>query len=98
MTKKQYFYIAVQHQKELTQELKQARNSDVCADVDRGHGGLLVTGLLPLASSGCFLIQLWITSPRMAPPTKGWFFPITKKENDLELDLMEVFSQLSFPL
>jgi hypothetical protein len=38
----------------------------------RGHGGMLLTGLLPLACSICFLIELKTTSPRMAPPTIGW--------------------------
>jgi hypothetical protein len=37
----------------------------------RGHGGVLLTGLLPLACSACFLIEPKITSPDMAPPTMG---------------------------
>jgi hypothetical protein len=37
----------------------------------RGHGGMLLTGLLPLACSACFLIELKTTSPGMAPPTMG---------------------------
>jgi hypothetical protein len=37
----------------------------------RGHGGMLLTGLLPLACSACFLIEPRTTSPGMAPPTTG---------------------------
>jgi hypothetical protein len=29
----------------------------------RGHGGMLLTGLLPLACSACFLIEPWAGSP-----------------------------------
>jgi hypothetical protein len=35
----------------------------------RGHGGMLLTGLLPLACSACFLIEPKSTSPGMAPHT-----------------------------
>jgi hypothetical protein len=35
----------------------------------RDHGGMLLTGLLPLACLACFLIEPKTTSPRMAPPT-----------------------------
>jgi hypothetical protein len=37
----------------------------------RGHGGVLLTGLLPLACSACFLIEPRTTSLGMAPPTMG---------------------------
>jgi hypothetical protein len=37
----------------------------------RGHGGVLLTGLLPMACSACFLIQLRSSSPGMA----GWVRP-----------------------
>jgi hypothetical protein len=37
----------------------------------RGHGGMLLTGLLPLACSLCFLIKPSTTSPGMAPHTMG---------------------------
>lgn len=37
----------------------------------RGHGGILFTGLLSTASSGCFLIQPRTTCPEMAPSTMG---------------------------
>jgi hypothetical protein len=36
----------------------------------RGRGGMLLTGLLPLACSACFLIEPKTTSPGMAPPTR----------------------------
>jgi len=41
----------------------------------RGHGGMLLTGLLPLACSACFLIEPRTTSPGMAPLTMGWVLP-----------------------
>jgi hypothetical protein len=34
-----------------------------------GHGGMLLTGLLPLACPACFLIDPKTTSPETAPPT-----------------------------
>jgi hypothetical protein len=36
-----------------------------------GHGRMLLTGLLPLACSACFLIEPKTTSPGMEPPTMG---------------------------
>jgi len=41
----------------------------------RGHGGMLLTGLLPLACSACSLIEPKTTSPGKAPPTMGWVLP-----------------------
>jgi len=41
----------------------------------RGHGGVLLTGLIPLAWSACFLIESRSTSPEMTPPTMGCAFP-----------------------
>jgi hypothetical protein len=38
----------------------------------RGHGGALLTGLLPLSCSVCFLIEPRTTSLGMAPLTMGW--------------------------
>jgi hypothetical protein len=35
----------------------------------RGHGRVLLTGLLPMACSACFLIEHRTTSPKVAPPT-----------------------------
>ena len=37
----------------------------------RDHGGMFLTGLLPLACSTCSLIELKTTSPEMVPPTRG---------------------------
>jgi hypothetical protein len=37
----------------------------------RGHGGMLLTGLLPLACSACFFIEPKSTSPGMEPTTMG---------------------------
>ena len=37
----------------------------------RDHGGMLLTGLLPLACSACSLIEPKTISPEMAPPTRG---------------------------
>ena len=37
----------------------------------RGHGGMLLTGLLPLACSACSLIEPKTTSPGMVPPTSS---------------------------
>jgi hypothetical protein len=59
----------------------------------RGHGGMCLTGLLPLACSACSLIEPKTTSPEMAPPTMGPPCLITNGENALELDLMETFPQ-----
>ena len=39
----------------------------------RGHGGMFLTGLLPLACSACFFIESKTTSPGMAPPQ--WALP-----------------------
>ena len=41
------------------------------ADADRGHGGMLLTGLLPLACSAYLLKEPKNISQGMAPPTKG---------------------------
>jgi hypothetical protein len=60
----------------------------------RGHGGMWLTGLLPLACSACFLIEPMTTSPRMAPSTRGPLRLITNWENALQLDFMEAFPQL----
>jgi hypothetical protein len=60
----------------------------------RGHGGMFLTGLLPLACSACFLIEPKTTSSSMAPPTRGPPPLITNWENTLQLDLMETVPQL----
>jgi hypothetical protein len=60
----------------------------------RGHGGMLLTGLLPLACSACCLIESKTTSLGMAPSTRGRPPLITNWENTLQLDLMEAFPHL----
>jgi hypothetical protein len=60
----------------------------------RGHGGMLFTGLLPLACSACSHIEPKTTSPGMVPPSRGLSPLITNWENALQLDLMEAFPQL----
>lgn len=42
----------------------------------RGHGGTLLTGLLSLTFSGCFLIQSRATWPEMALPVVSWAFSL----------------------
>ena len=39
------------------------------ADAEAMHGGMFLTGLLPLACSACFLTEPRTNSPEMAPPT-----------------------------
>jgi hypothetical protein len=41
----------------------------------RGHGGMLLTSLLLMACSSCFLIEPRTTSPDIAPPTICWALP-----------------------
>jgi hypothetical protein len=61
----------------------------------RGHGGMLLTGLLPLACPACSLIESKTTSPGMAPSTIGPPHLITNWENAPQLDLMETLPQLT---
>jgi hypothetical protein len=61
----------------------------------RGHGGMFLTDLLPLACSACSLIEPTnSTSPGMVPPTMGHPTLITNWENALQLDLIDTFPQL----
>ena len=60
----------------------------------RGHGGMFLTGLLPLACSACCLIEPKSTSPKVVPPTRGPPLLITNWENVPQLDLMEALPQL----
>jgi hypothetical protein len=41
----------------------------------RGQRGMLLTELLLMALSACFLIEPRITSPGIVPPTMGWALP-----------------------
>jgi hypothetical protein len=52
------------------QELTQGRN--LRQELMQRPWRVLLTGLLPLACSGCFLIERRATSPGMAPPATGW--------------------------
>jgi hypothetical protein len=60
----------------------------------RSHGGMFLTGLLPLTCSACSLIEPKTTSPEMVPPTRGLSPLITNWENALQLDLVEALPQL----
>jgi hypothetical protein len=61
----------------------------------RGHGRMLLTGLLPLACSACSLIEPKTTSPEMVRTTRGPSPLITNWENAPQLYLMEAFPQLN---
>ena len=84
-----HFHIAVHYQRRQDWNSRRSGSRSWC----RGHGGMFLTGLLPLACSACFLIEPKTTRPRMAPPTMG---PPTLDhwENTLQLDLMEAFHHL----
>ena len=63
----------------------------------QGHGGVLLTGLLPIACSACFLIKPRSTCPMGAPPL--WTGPsYTNEENVPQLcpqvNLLRAFPQL----
>jgi hypothetical protein len=45
----------------------------------KGHEGSLLTGLLLIACSACFLIELRITSPGIEAPIIGWGFYHTSR-------------------
>ena len=58
------------------------------------HGGMFLTGLLPLACSACSLIEPKNTSPGMVPLTRDPPRLITNWENAPQLDLVEALPQL----
>jgi hypothetical protein len=62
------FRITVHHQRQSGQE---PGGRSWC----RGHGGVLFTGLLPMACSTCFLRESRTTWPGVAPPTMHWTLP-----------------------
>jgi hypothetical protein len=70
------FHIIVHHQRISGQELKQSRNLEAGADAEAMEGWVLLTDLLLMACSACFLIEPRTTSPVMVPPTVGWALPI----------------------
>jgi len=59
-----------------------------------GHGGMLLTGLLPMVCSACFLIESRTSSPGITPPTMGWALP--NFTDALQLGFMVPFLQLRF--
>lgn len=66
----------------------------------RGHGRILLTGLLSMACLACLLIESRTTSPGMIPLTMGWALLHqslikTVLQAWQQSKLMEVFSQSS---
>ena len=70
------FHIAFHHQGSQDWNSNRSGNRSWC----RGHGGMILTGLLPLACSACSLKEPKITSPGMVPPTRGLSALITNWE------------------
>jgi hypothetical protein len=60
------FHIAVDHQKMQDWNSSRSGSRSWC----RVHGGMFLTGFLPLACSACFLIEPMTTSPEMVSPTR----------------------------
>jgi hypothetical protein len=64
---------------------------------------VLLTGLLPMAYSACFLIEPRTTRSGMAPDTMGWVLPhqpLIKKippQACLQPNFMEAIPQFRFP-
>ena len=67
------FHIAVHHGRKSGRELKHGRILEAGAEAD--YKVVLLTGLLPLACSVCFLIKSRTHSPGMTPPIMGWVLP-----------------------
>jgi hypothetical protein len=80
-----HFHIAVHHQGNQDWNASRSGSRSWCW----GHGGMFLTGLLPLACSACSLIE-----PKDGPTYNGTSPLITSCENALQLDLMEAFPQL----
>jgi hypothetical protein len=59
-----HFHTAVHHQGSQDWNSSRSGSRSWC----RGHGGMFLTGLLPLTCSACFLIEPKTTSPEMVPP------------------------------
>jgi len=83
-----HFHIAVHHQRSQDWNSHRAGSRSWC----RGLGGMLLTGLLPLACSACSLIEPRISSPGTVPPTMGPTPLITNWENALQLRLLSVIT------
>lgn len=65
-----------------TGTLKQGRTLDAGAYAEL-HGGVLLTGLLHMAYSACFLIEPRTNRPGMAPLTMVWALPHQKMQPGL---------------
>jgi hypothetical protein len=84
------FLIVVHHQRKSGLELKQVREQELMQRPWRDVPYWLASpGLLGLLS-----YRTKITSPELAPPTRGLSPLITNWENTLQLDLMDTFPQL----
>lgn len=68
-----YFQIIVHHLKKSGQELRQGRNLEARADMDGGHGGVLLGDLRTVACSACFLMNPG--SPNQRWPHPQWAGP-----------------------
>ena len=68
-----HFHITVRLQRKSGQELKQDRNLEAGADAEATEG--LLTGILLMACSACFLREPRITSSEMELLTMGWTLP-----------------------
>jgi hypothetical protein len=67
------FHIAVDHQRKSGLELKQERKQELMQRPWRD----VLTGLLPMACSPCFLVESWTAIPGMAPPARDPPYLIT---------------------
>jgi hypothetical protein len=85
-----HFHTAVHHQG--SQDWNSSRSES--RSWYKSHGGIFLTGLLPLACSACSLIEPKTTSPEMVPPTRDLFPLLTNWENAWQLDLKEAFPHL----
>jgi hypothetical protein len=52
----------------ITKEVRTGTQVGRKQELMQSHGGMFLTGLLPLAYSACSLIEPKTTSPEMAPP------------------------------
>jgi hypothetical protein len=68
------FSLHFHHERKSGQKLKQGRNLEAGADAEAMEG-MLLTGLLSMTCSACFVIELKTTSPGIAPPKMGWASP-----------------------
>ena len=66
-----HFQIIVHHWGRSELELKLSWDLEAGADAEAMEGGCLLTDLLPMTCSACFLLELMTTCPGMAPPTMG---------------------------